>query len=136
MITVYTDGGSRGNPGPAGTGVVIKDGDTVLEAFGAYLGIKTNNQAEYEALLAGLERAAKHTDDQLAVVMDSELIIRQMNGQYKVKSPELKKLHHQAKALCENFKNVAFSHTLREGNTQADALVNRAIDAREAVAGL
>lgn len=136
MITVYTDGGSRGNPGPAGTGVVIKDGDTVLEAFGAYLGTKTNNQAEYEALLAGLERAAKHTDDQLAVVMDSELIIRQMNGQYKVKSPELKKLHHQAKALCENFKTVTFSHTLREGNTQADALVNRAIDAREAVAGL
>ncbi len=136
MITVYTDGGSRGNPGPAGTGVVISNDEAVLEAFGAYLGVRTNNQAEYEALLAGLERAAKHTDDELSVIMDSELIVRQMNGQYKVKSPELKKLHHQAKALCENFKSVTFTHTLREGNKQADALVNRAIDAKEAVSGI
>lgn len=136
MVTVFTDGGSRGNPGPAGIGVVISRDDELVEEHGAFLGEKTNNQAEYAALMSGLERAAKYTDDEVTVTMDSELVVRQMLGQYKVKSPELQKLHHQAKALEKHFKQVTYTHTLREGNKRADALANLAMDRRETVDGL
>ncbi len=129
-VTVYTDGGARGNPGPAAIGGVIRrDGETV-EEFSAYIGERTNNQAEYAALLAGLERAAKYTDVTVECVLDSELVVKQLNGQYKVKSPELQKLAHQVRHLEERFKTVTYRHTRRDGNVRADALVNRALDER------
>ncbi len=127
-VTVYTDGGARGNPGPAGIGVVISRGDTLLAEFGAYIGRKTNNQAEYAALLAGLERAAEFTDTDVACILDSELVVKQMTGHYKIKSSELRKLAHQAKALEHRFRQVTYAHTRREGNQRADQLVNEAID--------
>lgn len=130
-LTIYTDGGARGNPGPAGIGVVIADAGKTLEEFGAYIGEKTNNQAEYAALLAGLDRARRHTDTELNCILDSELVVKQMQGEYKVKSPELKKLVHQAHGLEKNFKTVTYAHTLREGNKRADQLVNQALDAHE-----
>jgi ribonuclease HI len=130
-VTVYTDGGARGNPGPAAIGGVIMDDGRTLEEFSAYIGERTNNQAEYAALLAGLERAAKHTDVTVDCVLDSELVVKQLNGQYKVKSPELKKLAHQVRHLEERFKTVTYRHTRREGNARADALVNRALDQQE-----
>lgn len=129
LITVFTDGGARGNPGPAAIGGVILRGRETLEEFSHYIGEKTNNQAEYAALLAGLERAAKHTDVAVECVLDSELVVKQLNGQYKVKSPELKKLAHQVRHLEERFKTVTYRHTRREGNARADALVNEALDA-------
>jgi len=135
VITVYTDGGARGNPGPAGIGVVIQRSSggsaETLEEFGAYIGEATNNQAEYAALLAGLDRARKHTDAELTCTLDSELVVKQLNGEYKVKSEQLKKLVHQVRSLEQHFKSVTYRHTLREGNKQADALVNRALDAQK-----
>lgn len=128
MVTVYTDGGARGNPGPAGIGVVIKRGEETLEEFGAYIGEQTNNQAEYAALLAGLDRARKHTDEALTCVLDSELVVRQLTGVYKVKSEHLRKLVHQVRSLEEHFKSVDYRHTRRAGNERADALVNAALD--------
>lgn len=130
VVTVYTDGGARGNPGPAAIGGVILRGEETLEEFSAYIGEKTNNQAEYAALLAGLERAAKHTDVTVRCVLDSELVVKQLNGEYKVKSPELKKLVPKVRHLEERFKTVTYEHTRREGNARADALVNQALDAQ------
>ncbi len=131
-VTIFTDGGARGNPGPAGIGGVIVRGDAqdgeVLEEFSSYIGRATNNQAEYQALLAGLDRAKKHTDEDVECVLDSELLVKQLTGEYRIKSPELKKLAHQAKHLEESFKSVTYRHTYREGNERADALVNEALD--------
>ncbi|MEX2043528.1 MAG: ribonuclease HI family protein [Patescibacteria group bacterium] len=131
-ITIFTDGGARGNPGPAAIGGVLVRGDTqdgkVLEEFSSYIGRATNNQAEYQALLAGLDRARKHTDVDVECVLDSELLVKQMTGEYKIKSPELKKLAHQVKHLEESFKSVSYRHTYRDGNKRADALVNEALD--------
>jgi ribonuclease HI len=129
-LTVYTDGGARGNPGPAGIGVVITDDGRTIEEFGAYIGEATNNQAEYAALLAGLDRARKHTEADLVCILDSELVVKQLKGEYKVKSEELKKLAHQVRGLEGHFKSVSYRHTRREGNTRADELVNQALDAR------
>ena len=129
-IIIYTDGGARGNPGPAGIGIVLKRGEETVEEFGAYIGDATNNQAEYSALLAGLERATKYTDTELHCILDSELVVRQLNGEYKVKSEQLKKLVHQVRSLEQRFKQVTYEHTLRAGNQRADALVNQALDAR------
>ena len=128
QVTIYTDGGARGNPGPAAIGGVIENEDGPLEEFSTYIGEATNNQAEYRALLSGMERAAKHTDVDLICVLDSELVVKQMRGEYKIKSPELRKLAHQAQALEDRFRTVAYQHTLREGNKRADALVNQALD--------
>lgn len=127
-VTVYTDGGARGNPGPAAIGGVILRGRETLEEFSAYIGEKTNNQAEYAALLAGLERAGKYTDVTVRCVLDSELVVKQMRGEYKVKSPELKKLVPKVRHLEERFKTVTYEHTRRAGNARADALVNKALD--------
>lgn len=129
-VTIYTDGGSRGNPGPAAIGgVVLRAGDT-LEEFSAYVGEKTNNQAEYMALLSGMERAAEFSDGDLTCYLDSELVVKQVTGAYKIKSAELRKFIPQVKALEERFRSVAYRHTYRERNARADALVNRALDAR------
>lgn len=131
-IAVFSDGGARGNPGPAAIGGVISQGEETLEEFSAYIGEATNNQAEYMALLSGLERAAKHTDLDVRCVLDSELVVKQMNGAYKVKSEQLKKLAHQVRSTEERFRKVTYEHTRREGNIRADELVNQALDERAA----
>lgn len=133
--TLFTDGGSRGNPGPAGAGIVLEDpsGRTVY-AVGLYLGSMTNNAAEYRALLAGLEEAVRREVRGLRVVSDSELIVRQINGQYRVKSADLLPLYEQVKALLRRIPAATVVHVRREENQRADALVNRALDAKRDVA--
>ncbi len=133
-LTINTDGGARGNPGPAGIGVVIAD-DTgkIIGRHKQYIGEATNNVAEYKALILALEQAqeiskSKFPISNLEIRMDSELIVRQMQGRYKIKEPTLKLLAAEALTLIKNFKNVAFSHVPREQNKPADRLVNAAID--------
>ncbi|NCU44305.1 ribonuclease HI family protein [Candidatus Falkowbacteria bacterium] len=125
----YTDGGARGNPGPAGIGVALqnKDGETVGE-WSEFLGIATNNQAEYKALLLALKQAVALGAVELECRLDSELVVKQLKGEYKVKHPDLKPLFEQAKGLISQIKNVSFKHIPRELNKQADQLANQAMD--------
>ena len=133
-VTIHIDGGSRGNPGPAGAGVVLRDDEgAVLYQGGLFLGRATNNVAEYSGLLAGLKAAADLKASQVRVVSDSELLVRQMNGQYRVKNEGLKPLFEQARELAGQFSSCAFQHVRRELNKEADHLVNQAIDARRNV---
>lgn len=133
-IVIYTDGGARGNPGPAGAGAVIFDENKkVLDEISDYLGETTNNVAEYEALIRVLAAAKEmfgHTlhDMHVDIRMDSELIVRQMQGKYKVKAPGLKPLFAQVKELLTHMPKATFMHVPREENKEADALVNAAID--------
>jgi ribonuclease HI len=128
-FTLRCDGGSRGNPGPAAYGFVLTDAHgREVEARGEYIGTATNNVAEYRALIAGLQAAAAHGASPLAVVMDSELVIRQMTGQYKVKNAGLKPLHLEAKAAAVKLAKVTWSSVAREHNHRADELVNEALD--------
>lgn len=129
MITAYTDGGARGNPGPAGYGVHIVDanGETLAELVGP-LGEATNNVAEYSGLIAALEWARDHGHAQLRVRMDSELVIKQMRGEYKVKNAGLQPLHAKASALVRELGRVTFEHVRREQNKVADRLSNQAMD--------
>ncbi len=130
MITINTDGGARGNPGPAAAGVVIaRDGET-LATISHYLGELTNNSAEYRALIMGLEKAKELGlgAEQIEVRMDSELIVKQMNGQYKVKHPDMKPLHAAVNELVDELGGVDFVHVRREQNKEADKLVNEALD--------
>ena len=131
-VQLYTDGASRGNPGEAGTGVVILDeqGDELV-ATGKYLGQCTNNEAEYRALLYGLEKCAELGSGRLKVHLDSELIVKQIRGEYKVKHPNLKPLFQQAMVKLSGFASYSVSHVRREKNRRADELANRAIDERE-----
>ena len=130
-ITVNFDGGSRGNPGPAGIGVVLAAEDgTPLVTRGKFIGIATNNVAEYTALLFGLREAAKLGAAKILVRGDSELIIKQMRGEYRVKNPALKNLFDQAQAQLSDFKSVKFEHNLRHHNSLADRLANLAMDKR------
>lgn len=130
-LILFTDGGSRGNPGPSATGIVLKDeAGKICAAYGEYLGIQTNNIAEYSALLSGLNKAKELGADEVDCVLDSELIVKQMNGQYRVKNPGLQKIFLQIYNLRHNFKKVTFRHTLRAGNKEADAEVNKVLDAR------
>lgn len=132
-VIIYTDGGARGNPGPAGAGVVIYDGTKKIAEVKKYLGDhQTNNWAEYEALVIALTEAKKHGlgKKPIEIRMDSELIVKQMNGEYQVKEetfwPQYMKVHN---LLVANFENVKFVHVRREENKEADALVNEALDA-------
>lgn len=128
--TLHTDGGARGNPGPAGIGyVLVLDGGELLEE-GAYIGEATNNQAEYTALLRGMERAYTEKVDHLVCYLDSELLVRQLTGRYRVKDAKLKPLFVQAQELRRRFVSVEFHHIVREKNKHADRLVNAALDAR------
>jgi ribonuclease HI len=130
-VVINTDGGARGNPGPAGTGVVIKDeSGNVLYAVGEYVGETTNNVAEYKALIRALEQAVILSANIVKVNMDSELIVKQMNGQYKIKEPTLQELAGIVLKLRNKFQNVTFTHVRREFNKEADLLVNQAIDSR------
>jgi ribonuclease H / adenosylcobalamin/alpha-ribazole phosphatase len=124
-----TDGGSRGNPGPAAYGYVLEAEDgTVLDARGETIGVATNNVAEYRALLAGLGSAVERGVDELEVVSDSELLVRQMRGEYKVKSATLRELVDEAQALAGRLGRVRFTAVRREHNELADRLVNEALD--------
>jgi ribonuclease HI len=128
-ITLNFDGGSRGNPGLAGVGVVLAAEDaTPLVTIGKYIGKATNNVAEYMALIIGLREAAKLGARKLQVRGDSELVIKQMLGEYRVKNPALKALFDQAKALASEFESVNFAHNLRHHNSLADRLANLAMD--------
>ncbi len=128
--TLFTDGGSRGNPGPAAYGFVLEAEDgTVLDARGETIGVATNNVAEYSALVAGLERAAEVGVDELEVVSDSELLVKQMQGEYRVKNAALRELALDADALERKVGRVTYRAVRREQNELADRLVNEALDA-------
>jgi len=133
QATIHIDGAARGNPGPAGAGVLIlgPDGE-VVDRMHCWLGETTNNVAEYQALLLALERAQALGIADLEVRSDSELLVRQLNGQYKVKHPKLRELYGQAVERIGGFRRVQIRHVARELNAEADALANRGID--EAVA--
>ena len=123
------DGGSRGNPGPAALGYVLTDPEgRRVEANADYLGTATNNTAEYRALIAGLEAAARHGANPLRVCMDSELVVRQMTGEYRVKHAGLKPLHAAARTAADKIANVEYRAVRREENELADRLVNEMLD--------
>jgi ribonuclease HI len=129
MWTLRCDGGSRGNPGPGAYGFVLTDPSGVeREAHGEYVGTVTNNVAEYRALIAGLEAAARQGALSVRVVMDSELVIRQMTGEYRVKNEGLKPLHAEARRKAAAFTEVAYQSVGRADNERADRLVNEALD--------
>lgn len=128
-IILYTDGGSRGNPGPSASGFVIYDEkENILHAEGRYLGINTNNFAEYTALIEGLKRAALLGGTHIEIRMDSELIVRQMQGVYKIKQPHLQVLAAEVVKLLKEFSGYSFKHVRRELNKVADKMVNEALD--------
>jgi ribonuclease HI len=128
-FTAHCDGGSRGNPGPAGFGAVVEDPQgRVAARLSDYLGRRTNNYAEYSGLVAVLKWAAEHDVRRLRVVSDSELMVKQMNGQYKVANPGLRPLWEEARRLAGRLDGFQMSHTLRAGNAEADRLANEAMD--------
>jgi len=128
-VTAHCDGGSRGNPGPSGYGAVITDGGgQVVARLSEFLGIQTNNFAEYSGLLAVLKWALEHGQRRVRVVSDSELMVKQMKGVYKVASPGLRPLWEEAKGLARKLDGFEMSHTLRGGNKEADKLANDAMD--------
>ena len=128
-LRLYTDGGARGNPGPAGLGMVIED-DAGMRLWGGqrFVGTATNNQAEYLALIDGLRKAAEWRPDRLEVHMDSQLVVEQVNGRWKVRHAELQPLHEQVRTLLQGFPDVSVTYVPRERNRGADALANRAMD--------
>jgi phosphoribosylglycinamide formyltransferase-1 len=128
-VIIHIDGGSRGNPGPAAAGFIISNpAGNQIEAKGFFLGKTTNNIAEYTALIKALEAIQKIGTEQLIVFSDSELLVRQINGQYKVKSEQIKPLHQQAVGLLEKFENWKVQHVTRDKNKEADRLVNQALN--------
>jgi ribonuclease HI len=128
-LVVNVDGGSRGNPGPAAIAAVIASPDgEVLEQRGERIGEATNNVAEYRALLLGLERAAEFGAREVEVIGDSELVVRQVRGEYKVKDAVLRPLHQRVRDLLETFDRWSIHHVRREENEAADVLVNAALD--------
>lgn len=133
MLSIYTDAGARGNPGPAAIAVLIFEGDKLVKQHGDFIGAATNNQAEYRAVIKGLELAKELGAEQLELFTDSELVCRQMKGAYKVKDSKLKPLHETAKNLEKGFGKVTWA-SLPRGNLRiwlADKLVNKILDAQE-----
>ena len=127
-IKVFTDGGARGNPGPAALGVVVTTTDEqIIDSFGRYLGETTNNQAEYQAVVAALEHVKQYNPRRVTFYIDSELVVKQLNGQYKVKNVDLKPWHTKALELSQAY-DIEFIHVYREANKLADEQVNLAID--------
>lgn len=129
MYEIFTDGGARGNPGPAGIGVyIVKDRKPVHE-IAEYIGETTNNIAEYTALVRALEWVTKQADAESVIIkMDSELVVKQMKGEYKVKNPALKTLWSEAQKLAYTLSSVSYEHVRREQNVEADRLANSAMD--------
>lgn len=128
-VKIFADGGARGNPGPAGVGVVIYDdkGKIILEEK-KFIGHATNNQAEYNGLIFALELAKKLKAKKVKIMLDSELVVNQLLGKYRVKNESLKPLFQKVLSLTNNFEKISFFHTKRDGNKLADKLVNCAID--------
>jgi ribonuclease HI len=135
VVIIHCDGGSRGNPGPAAIGAVVRDGTVdppvVLATVSECIGVATNNVAEYRALIAGLDAAREYQPRRVVVRADSELLVRQLEGRYKVKSEHLRPLFEEAKAQLAEYDEVDLGHVRREQNVDADALVNAALDAAE-----
>lgn len=131
---LYIDGAARNNPGPAGGGVVLYLNGKKMEEHGYYLGSRTNNQAEYFALVIGLFvlKSHLHAQDVLTIISDSQLLVRQFKGEYKIKHPELRPLHAMAQHLLQNTHHT-FMHVMREENTEADAMANHGIDKKRAL---
>ena len=134
VLILHTDGGARGNPGPAGIGAAFweraTDGSThSVHEISRYIGEQTNNFAEYTALIAAVTWAKESGYGSVECYLDSELVVKQLNGQYKIKEPTLKQLAAQVLAMTRSFKRITFTHVRREKNKEADALVNRAVDA-------
>jgi ribonuclease HI len=129
-LTIHTDGGARGNPGPAGIGVSIKDAESgeIIEDHAVYLDVTTNNQAEYRAVILALQRAVALKATEVEIVTDSELLVKQANGEYKVKNPDIAKRYLEMKNLCTRIGKVRFRHVRREYNKRADELSNIAMD--------
>ena len=128
-LIAHTDGGARGNPGPAGYGVVVRDSHgNKVASLSQYLGKQTNNFSEYQALIAALEYAVEHEPKALKVISDSELLVRQIKGIYKVKEPTLRDLHARAKELISQLSWFDIEHVLRGHNREADELANAAMD--------
>jgi ribonuclease HI len=134
-VTIHIDGGSRGNPGPAASGIVIRNAadNQILCGHGFFLGHATNNVAEYRGLIEGLKKAAELGAKKVEVVSDSELMVRQMLGQYRVKNPGLATLFQEAAQLRKNFQQFNIRHVRREQNKDADRLVNQALDLKQDV---
>ena len=131
-VRLFTDGGARGNPGPAAFGFVLEaeNGD-LLASEGEAIGVATNNVAEYRGLIAGLERAIANEVRELEVVSDSELMVKQMRGEYRVKNEGLQELHAHARALAGHFDTIEYRHVRRAENELADKLVNQVLDAEQ-----
>ncbi len=130
-VTVYTDGGSRGNPGPSAAGYVLFDGEKAIDEGGEFLGITTNNQAEYHGVRLGLEAARRHGYTRVEFKIDSLLVVNQMKGFYKIKNRELWPIHERIRQLMESFDSVSFTHVPRELNQLADGMVNKTLDAHK-----
>ena len=127
-IEVYVDGAARGNPGPAGIGVVIKDGPKLIGEIGAYIGKSTNNIAEYMALVRGLEEVLIRGYKSASFYSDSELLVKQLNGEYKVKHENLVPLHYHVLTLVDRMKDFSIKHVTRDKNEHADKMANEGID--------
>lgn len=136
-LLISSDGGSRGNPGPAAIGAVVRDAESgeLLASVSECIGVATNNVAEYRALVAGLEVAAPFRAPRVMVRADSQLLIRQLEGAYRVKQAHLRPLYERARELLASYEDVELEHVRRADNTEADALVNAALDADAAGAG-
>lgn len=131
-LRIFTDGGARGNPGPAGAGIVIfNNNGELLKIEGNYLGVKTNNQAEYEALIIALKVAKRISNSKIECYLDSELAVKQLNGEYKVKNDTIRVLKGKVDELVGEYEHVSFFHITREKNAFADKLVNIVLDAQE-----
>ena len=128
-LFLYTDGGSRGNPGPSGIGVIVLDAKRKkIKEASKYIGETTNNVAEYSALVCGLEEARALGADEIVVYMDSELLAKQLNGEYRVKDENIKVLFEKALGILKNFESFEIKHIAREKNKEADKLANKAIN--------
>lgn len=130
MLRIYSDGGSRGNPGPSAYAIVVASDGKIIHEHTEFLGINTNNYAEYRGLIAAISKALELKADEVEFVMDSELVIKQMRGEYKVKSPNIRELHEDAKALSSLIPSVKFTHVKRENMmvSRADFLLNEEMD--------
>ena len=129
-LVIYSDGGSRGNPGKSAYAIVVTKDDKIIHEHTEFLGINTNNYAEYRGLIAGMEKAIELGEKRVEFIMDSELVIKQMRGEYKVKSANIMELHKDAKALSSLIPVVKFTHVRRENEfvSRADALLNAEMD--------
>lgn len=132
-LKIFTDGGSRGNPGPSASGyIVMNHSDEIIEEGGEYLGITTNNQAEYQAVKLALQSAMKYQPEEVRFFIDSLLVVNQMKGVYKIKNRDLWPIHSDIKSLAEKIPSVTFTHVRREQNKLADAKVNEVLDSHTA----